>query len=225
MAGWPPQAGIRRAPLTSAVMELPMFPLGTVLLPGVALPLHLFEPRYLAMIRACLDRDPAEFGVTLIERGSEVGGGDVRSSVGTVARVVQAAELDDGRWFVVALGTRRLRVGEWLPDDPYPRAVVEDWPDPEANRAVTDPGAVATMTAMLRRVLALRAELGQPAAPLAIDLADDPAVATWQVAAAAGLGPMDTQQVLRTEGADERVALVSTLLEETEEVLRAQLGS
>jgi Lon protease-like protein len=65
---------------------LPMFPLGTVLLPGGVMPLHVFEPRYRQMIKDCMASD-AEFGVTLIERGSEVGGGDVRSEVGTVARI------------------------------------------------------------------------------------------------------------------------------------------
>ncbi len=64
-----------------------MFPLGTVLLPGQTLPLHVFEPRYRELVRVCLDGD-GTFGVVLIERGSEVGGGDVRApNVGTVARI------------------------------------------------------------------------------------------------------------------------------------------
>ncbi|MEY2464632.1 MAG: ATP-dependent Lon protease, partial [Acidimicrobiaceae bacterium] len=66
--------------------ELPMFPLGTVLFPSVFLPLHVFEPRYREMTRHCLDTQ-REFGVVLIERGSEVGGDDVRTQVGTVARI------------------------------------------------------------------------------------------------------------------------------------------
>ena len=70
---------------------MPMFPLGTVLFPYAVLPLHVFEPRYRVMTRRCLDGD-REFGVVLIERGSEVGGGDVRFGVGTIARIVQVAE-------------------------------------------------------------------------------------------------------------------------------------
>ena len=66
-----------------------MFPLGTVLLPGAYLSLHVFEPRYRALVQACLDGTP-EFGVALIERGSEVGGGDARFDVGCVARIVEA---------------------------------------------------------------------------------------------------------------------------------------
>src|SRR5438552_13967117 len=105
-----------------------MFPLGTVLFPFAPLPLHVFEPRHRALTRACLDGD-REFGVVLIERGSEVGGNDVRTSVGTVATIVEAAELDDGCWVLGTVGGRRIRVRAWLPDEPYPRADVEDWPD------------------------------------------------------------------------------------------------
>ena len=108
---------------------LPMFPLGSVLFPGGALPLHIFEPRYQALVRDCIEAPAHEFGVVLIDRGSEVGGGEARRDVGVVARMVQVAQLAEDRFAVVALGTRRLRVVEWLPDDPYPRAVVEDWPD------------------------------------------------------------------------------------------------
>ena len=106
-----------------------MFPLGSVLLPGGALPLHVFEPRYQALVRDCIEAPDHEFGVVLIDRGSEVGGGELRRDVGVVARMVQVAQLADDRFAVVAIGTRRIRVIEWLPDDPYPRAVVEDWPD------------------------------------------------------------------------------------------------
>src|SRR5439155_458702 len=69
---------------TVTVTPLPMFPLGTVLFPFVVLPLHVFEPRYRALTRDCL-AGSGEFGVVLIERGLEVGGGDERFPVGTVA--------------------------------------------------------------------------------------------------------------------------------------------
>src|SRR5215204_4326060 len=97
---------------------LPMFPLGSVLLPGAVLPLHVFEDRYRELVRDCLAAPEHEFGVTMIERGSEVGGGDQRSNVGTVARMAQVAELADGRYALVCIGTRRIRVVAWLPDDP-----------------------------------------------------------------------------------------------------------
>ena len=96
---------------------LPMFPLGTVLLPGMVLPLHVFEPRYRQLVQDCEAGD-GEFGVVLIERGSEVGGGDVRTDVGTVAKIVQSQSLPDGRYLLATVGARRLRVERWLDDDP-----------------------------------------------------------------------------------------------------------
>src|SRR5947199_9334117 len=106
-----------------AARRLPMFPLGTVLLPHAHLPLHIFEPRYRALVKDVLAGD-GEFGVVLIERGQEVGGGDSRFGVGTVARIVQTAELPDGRWLGDAVGAQRFRVTEGLPDDPDPLALI-----------------------------------------------------------------------------------------------------
>src|SRR6476659_3342898 len=103
------------------VRTVAMFPLGTVLFPHALLPLHVFEPRYRMMLRDVLAGDQ-EFGVVLIERGSEVGGGDVRFDVGTRAHIVQASELPDGRFALAVVGVQRVRVERWLPDDPYPRA-------------------------------------------------------------------------------------------------------
>jgi Lon protease-like protein len=80
-----------------------MFPLGTVLFPGGVVPLHVFEPRYRALTGYCLERDE-RLGIVLIERGSEVGGGDVRFRVGTRGVIARAQALPDGRWLVVVVG-------------------------------------------------------------------------------------------------------------------------
>jgi Lon protease-like protein len=197
---------------------LPMFPLGTVLLPTLVLPLHVFEPRYRALVDDCEAGD-GEFGVVLIERGSEVGGGDVRTRVGTVARILQLERFEDGRSALAAVGTRRIRVTEWLPDDPYPRAEVEDWPDPSSATVGLDEA-----DALFRRSLALAAELGEAGAPLDVELDGDPILATYQMAALAPLGPADRQAVLATETADERVVLLVELLTDGMELLRARLG-
>ncbi|HUF84321.1 MAG TPA: LON peptidase substrate-binding domain-containing protein [Acidimicrobiia bacterium] len=113
---------------------LPMFPLGSVLFPHALLPLHVFETRYRALTEACLAGD-GEFGVVLIERGSEVGGGDTRFTVGTVARILEAGRLPDGRYVLAAVGTRRLRVRRWLPEEPYPQADIEVLEDSVATDA------------------------------------------------------------------------------------------
>jgi uncharacterized protein len=203
-------------------VPMPMFPLGTVLVPSAGLPLHVFEPRYRALVRDCLAGD-REFGVVLIARGSEVGGDDVRTDVGTVAHIAEARELPDGRWAMAAVGVRRLRVRRWLPDDPYPIADVEDWPDPAPGPDHDD--ALRSVVARLRRCLALSAEAGDPTAPATIELAEDPVLAGHQAAAVAPLGPLDQQRLLSAASPDERLAQLGTLLDDAIEVLQLRLGA
>ena len=203
-------------------MPLPMFPLGSVLVPSAGLPLHVFEPRYRALVRDCL-AGAREFGVVLIARGSEVGGEDVRTDAGTVARIVEAVELPDGRWAVAAVGVRRVRVRAWLPDDPYPIAEVEDWPDPVPGDGYE--AALAACTARLRRALALAAEAGDATAPATIELSDDPVLAGYQAATVAPIGPLDRQHLLTAETPDLRVELLGDLLRDAIEVLELRLGA
>jgi Lon protease-like protein len=198
-----------------------MFPLGTVLLPGVALPLHVFEPRYRALMRACLRPDTSpEFGVVLIERGSEVGGGDVRTAIGCIARIVDATELPDGRWILVVVGTERVRVLRWLDDDPYPRADVELWPE---KPATLRPGELDRLAASLRRVMALRTELGEPALAATLTLPSDPVAASYAASAIAPLGPIDRQRLIEAPGPDARVELLQRLLDEELVVLERRI--
>jgi uncharacterized protein len=203
--------------------ELPMFPLGSVLFPSLVLPLHVFEPRYRAMVRHLLGAgvDP-EFGVVLIERGSEVGGNDVRTDVGTVARIVEATELPDGRWALATFGVRRVRVQEWLPDDPWPRAVVEHFDD-DPRAGAESSARWSAVQGQLRRVLGLAAELGEASVPATVELADDPALGSFQAAAVAPLGPVDQYRVLGTAGVDDRLDLLGELLGDAGELLEARL--
>jgi len=195
---------------------LPMFPLQTVLFPGVGLPLHVFEPRYRVLTRHCLDGDGL-FGIVLIERGSEVGGGDTRFSLGTQARIAEAAELPDGRWVLVAVGLRRLRVARWLPEDPFPRAEVVELEDgPPGPDAVELRDGVERL---LRRALAIKAELGEPAPPATVELDADPAVAAYQAAALAPIGPADAQRLLEPDSPDDRLRLLTGMLEDEVDVL------
>ena len=113
--------------MTGATRELAMFPLGSVLFPGMPLPLRVFEPRYVAMVSSVLRETEHEFGVVLIERGSEVGGGDVRFGVGTVARIVSVEQTADSI-MLLSTGTARFEVVRWLEDDPFPRAQVRELP-------------------------------------------------------------------------------------------------
>jgi uncharacterized protein len=203
------------------VPELAMFPLGTVLFPHMVLPLHVFEPRYRALMEAVLAGE-REFGVVLISRGHEVGGGDLRTDVGTLARVVQAEQLDDGRWLAITVGTRRFRVERWLPDDPYPRAEVVLLDDEHADADVLH--VRDDLTPRLRRVLALQSELGDETVPSTFELAEDAEVACWQPAVLAPLTAFDAQRVLVLDRCAERLDLLEELLADLEQTLTFRLG-
>lgn len=187
----------------------------------MVLPLHIFEPRYRALIADVLAGDQ-EFGVCLIERGSEVGGGDVRLGVGTVAEVREAAELPDGRWAVVAVGTRRIRVTEWLPDDPYPRAEVADHPEPPPDGV--EPGLADEVERLLRSALAKVAELGDPAPPATFELSDDVVLASHQMAAMAPIATIDRYDLLAAGSVGGRLASLRQRLADAVEVLDLRLG-
>jgi uncharacterized protein len=199
-------------------VEMPMFPLGSVLFPGGVAPLRLFEPRYLEMYdRVMVEGDP--FAIVLIERGYEVGGSDSRFGVGTQAGLVASTTLRDGTYLVVAVGTKRVRVLEWLPDDPFPRAMVDLIEEaPCSNR-----GDVSRCEAGLRTMIGLLVELG-------VDVGDDvilsknPVTAVFQVAQLAPIQAIDKQRVLETDDPGERAVLLHRLLEEHNEFLRLQIG-
>jgi len=203
-----------------------MFPLGAVLLPFAHLPLHIFEPRYRALVKDCLAGD-GQFGVVLIERGQEVGGGDARFGVGTVARIMQTAELPDGRWLVDAVGTERFRVTEWLPEEPYPLALVEALEDDPVDAGGGDGEAAERRTAverLLRQVLALQVELGCPAPSAVRTLDEDPAAAAYEAALLSPLGPMDCQKILEAPNALTRLSLLETMLGDAREILSRRIA-
>jgi Lon protease-like protein len=202
---------------------LPMFPLGSVLLPGELLPLHVFEPRYRALVRACLSAQVPEFGVVLIERGSEVGGGDERRAVGAVARIVQLQEAADGRYGLVAVGTHRIRVERWLPDDPYPLAEVAEWG--EGPLTSDTEAAVADLASRVRRAAALAVELGDRPASANDELSPDPLLAGYQLASMAPLGAADRYELLCAADPSSRLSRLSELLADVEAMLAFRLGN
>jgi Lon protease-like protein len=198
-----------------------MFPLGNVLFPHAELPLHVFEPRYRALTEECLAGD-GEFGVVLIERGSEVGGGDTRFSIGTVARIVAAGRLPDGRYLLATVGTRRLRVRQWLRDDPFPRAEVELLGEPDPPAGAHE--ARGDVERLLTRVLAMAAELGEAPHAVGLELDDDPVQATFEAAAAAPIGPLDAQRLLELDDLEERLARLRALLADCASLLELRLS-
>lgn len=200
-----------------------MFPLGTVLFPYALLPLHVFEPRYRALVETCLaDENEPEFGVVLIERGSEVGGGDSRFGVGTVARIVEASRFDDGRYALLARGTARCVIREWLADDPFPRAEVEVVAEVAAQPA--DGELRADVEHGLQRVLALMSELGAAVPNQHVELDADPVRAAFEAGALAPIGPLDAQRILEIDDPSIRLAALVALLADASSLLELRLA-
>ncbi|MEO5982517.1 MAG: LON peptidase substrate-binding domain-containing protein [Pedococcus sp.] len=93
--------------------QVPLFPMGTVLVPGASLPLEIFEPRYVVMLSDLVNAMPVpEFGVVAIRHGHEVGVGAAHDlhEIGCLARVIQAASIGDGRYLVISTGMQRFHL-------------------------------------------------------------------------------------------------------------------
>ncbi len=198
-----------------------MFPLGSVLFPHMPVLLRVFEDRYLAMLGEILQDEPAEFGITLIERGQEVGGGEQRFGVGTVAQITQM-DTAEGSVVLVAEGERRIRVVEWLEDDPYPRATVETLPELEWDAELAPLRERAET--VVRRALALASEVEDQQWSAAVELADDPVASLWQLAAISPLGPLDQVELLASSSTKELADLVIERTLGVEATIRASLG-
>lgn len=207
--------------MTGVTRELAMFPLGSVLFPCMPLPLRIFEPRYLAMLSSVLGEDEREFGVVLIERGSEVGGGDVRFQVGTVARILsveQGAESIE----VLATGTERFEVVRWLQDDPFPRAQVRELPAVEFDEST--PSELNAAETVVRATISRASEFVDLAWPANVEMSSELTDRIWQVAGISPLNSMDQYALLRSRTASD---LLTRLVDDThgaELFLTAQWG-
>jgi hypothetical protein len=127
-------------------MELPLFPLNTVLFPGATLPLHIFEERYKLMIGACIE-ERRPFGVLLIRRGQEVGDTAEPFEIGTTAHIARVDQLDEGRFNLICLGGQRFRTISVVSEDPYLTGEVEMLEttvtdDPKAKELSDDAGSL-----------------------------------------------------------------------------------
>lgn len=201
---------------------LPMFPLGSVVFPSTAVPLRVFEARYRTLVDRVL-ADESEFGTVLIERGSEVGGGDARTDVGTALRLAGVSDLEDGHRAIVVVGVGRIRVRRWLPDDPHPWAEVERWADEDPPAPIDRP-RIEEAQAKLAKLLALASELGADTADVDLDVADDPIAASYQLSAITPVTDLDAHRLLRAPGPDERLRTLDALLDDQIALVAARLG-
>ncbi len=192
-----------------------MFPLQTVLFPGAPLPLRVFEPRYREMIMATMTEDRS-FGVVLIRRGSEVGGGDERHEVATLADIEGLSQLESGQFAVLVRGTQRLKIHRWLPDDPYPLAETEVLGE---DLSGVDSSLLSTTLVALRHARGLLSEL-RDTPPLPGDLAlalDSPGGlidAHWTLCDLAPFDVFDRQRLLSEPTVHARLILLQRLCNE-----------
>ncbi|MFZ0716068.1 LON peptidase substrate-binding domain-containing protein [Mycobacterium sp.] len=214
---------------TAEFGRLPMFPLQSAFLPGEDLPLQIFEPRYAELVRDCMRDNNPRFGVVLISQGREVGGGDVRCDVGTVARITECVEIaGSGRFVLNCRTAERIKVCEWLPDNPYPRAVVEEWPD-EPGKPVSG-GQLEEledrMMALFERIANAR-DLPVPDREEVLGVradTDEPGERLYALASRIPIGPADRYAVLAAPTAAERLTALNEAVDSVAAVIEFQLS-
>ena len=205
-----------------------MFPLEVALLPDQDLPLRIFEPRYVALVQHCVDSGDA-FGVVLISRGREVGGDDARCDVGVLSRITECVDQGASRYALSCRTGERIRVCQWLPDDPYPRATVQLWPD-EPGDAVTS----AQLRDVEDKVIALFERIAEargvvlPARDVLLGYgetdADDAGQRLFTLASRIPLGAADRYSVLSAPSAADRLAVFSEAVDAVAEMVEFQLS-
>jgi Lon protease-like protein len=201
-----------------------MFPLGRPVLPGEVLGLRVFEDRYVTLLERIRDRPEPEFGVVLIDRGSEIGGGDVRRDVGTVVVAARIQQLEGGQFAVAGIGRRRIRVVEWMHDDPHPWAMVENWQDStdaEHNSPLSKTVEMDVLADTLRqRVNSLLNAFGSPPVQRE-DFGDRPSTERlYGLAHRLPVGPADLQALLEADTLERRLDVMSEVLSHLEEIVR-----
>jgi uncharacterized protein len=201
---------------------LPLFPLGSVLYPGLVLPLHIFEQRYRQLVADLLAGDePRQFGVIAIKRGRETGidGVSALYQSGCTAVVRQVERHDDGRYELITVGAQRFRLLALGDQEPYFRAVVEflpDGPGDEAEAAAAVPGVQQAF----RTYLDLLSERGAVQVSLP-DLPDEPVLLSYLIAAAAVVDLPVKQALLDEPDASRRLAAERVLLARETRLLRS----
>jgi uncharacterized protein len=199
---------------------LPMFPLGSVLLPSMPLPLRIFEPRYLKLLGDLVASENPEFGVVLIERGPEVGGGEKRMDIGTIAQVTNIGTTEEF-YGLESFGTQRFRVNAWLPDDPYPIADVDLLPDLVWEETLM-PSKVH-LENKVRQLLAFASEFGDLQYSPDVELSDDQIQACWQLAGILPIGQLDQIDLLASQSAEELISRTYEMVVAADETLRAMI--
>ena len=171
----------------------PMFPLGMVVFPNTKFQLRIFEERYIKLVKYCTNTDSA-FGVCLIAKGHEVGGGDERYQFGTLAKIDSVAKIGSEQLSIRCQGVGRIEVTKWLPEDSYPKASIEFCEAQDTESVTIDQLAQLRLIAE-RTSKNVEKLTGIPQPPLP-KLSEGPVEGIYELAESSFLGAYDRYQVL-----------------------------
>ena len=198
---------------------LPLFPLNLVLFPGMALPLHIFEERYKAMIGDCLRRD-APFGVALIRSGPEVGAPAEPHRTGTTARVLRSQLLEEGRMNIMTKGERRFEIVQVTQQIPHLEARVRYLDEPVGERfAGVSPELADEYYRLVRNLAALTGGYASQ-----VELPSDPVALSYGIAGSLELPAPLRQELLEAPTADDRLTRLLPLLRRSNHALQEEIA-
>lgn len=201
--------------------RLRLFPLNTVLFPGAALNLHIFEPRYKQMVTECLE-DGGAFGVCLIRDGDEAGDPTiVPYDVGTTAEIGDVTPLDNGRYYISTVGRRRFRVDAIVSREPYLLADVSYLDENEPADAAAIDALIAEIRAVFREYLRLLVEFSGMHAD--IELPEDPLEASFLIGDALQVADSMKQRLLELLSTEQRLTVELSFLRRLLPQLRSLL--
>ncbi len=191
-------------------------------MPAMPLSLRIFEERYLKLLGDLVGQENPEFGVVLIERGQEIGGGEKRLGIGTLASVTDIGTLDEF-YGIESIGTQRFRVNAWLPDDPYPIADIDFIPDLVWDESLQP--VKSHLETKVRHLLAFASEFGDLQYGSDTAFSEDPMLSCWQLAGVLPVGPLDQMDLLSSESTGELLSSTLEIVESLDEALRAMNGA
>ena len=199
---------------------LPMFPLSSVIFPESLFTLRVFEPRYLELVKECVMTGRG-FGVCLIAKGHEVGGGDERYDYGTVSEILQAVEIGSGQLAISCVGRKRFRVLRWLEDSPYPKAIVEI--EEVSDSELIKQEQVDELRPVLLKIADTVSKLSGIKQDKVVPSSTNMIEEIYHLAEHSYLGAYDRYKVLSSETLEARFNLLCQLLRDLDEMYTGEL--
>ncbi|NLX54350.1 MAG: peptidase S16 [Planctomycetaceae bacterium] len=192
------------------MFELPLFPLNTVLFPGMPINLHIFEPRYKLMIEQCIQNDEP-FGVVLIHKGTEASGPLAEPHpIGCTAQITQVERLDDGRMNILAVGGERFQIRSLNHTEPYLVGTVELVPLDEPSEPVIEQ-AGHRLRPWVERYLGVLAQVAENVEFDPAGLPDDPLALAYLAATLLQIPSDQKQTLLAADGAADLLTTIRSL--------------